>query len=161
MAPKSYAYEIFDKSDPFAKKPVSTVVKMKGIFINAKMKEALTVDLLKKLTFDELSLAEGSEFFEKLSSACPDNYGKKSNESWVKDREFTLPQPNLRKNLHTFGIEERADMTKKLSARFDKRVLNIPYVSQDLSSLDLAQTDPDSLSPSFPFGYRCAFLDNL
>lgn len=130
--------------------------------MNARMKTALTVDLLRKIAFDELSIADGVQFYGELRSgntSVDPEYAGKSLNIWKEKKILTLPQPMLKKNLHKFGINEVTGNVKCLNARFDKRILMIPHLCQDLAIAD--RSNPDSLYPSLPFGYKCELLGNI
>lgn len=133
-----------------------------GMSINARIRDALSVDILRKLTFGELSLEEGCDFFSRIRNKNGDDkdYGSPSAEMWKAKQKFSLPQPNLRKDPHRFSIVEKRDDIKRLDARFNKRMLMQPIVYQDLADVDFHTVDPISLSPSLPYGFKCDLLKN-
>lgn len=133
-----------------------------GLSINARVKGSMTLDLLQKLVFKELGKEEGANFFTEIQegeSATESHYGNKSKDVWEKSGVFTIPQPFLQRDAHTFGLHENEDATKRLSARFSKRLLMIPHVAQDLATAD--HSDPNALYPSLPFGFKCQLLNNV
>lgn len=159
LAPKSYAYTLFSKDEPFADKALDTVIKMKGISLRAGIQCALTVPLLEKLALAQLSPRDSAMFREDLEDQGfhdPPHQKGLSNALYI-------PQPRLTKSLTAFGIFAKDKFAQILRSRFTKRLLRIPRLFKDSKeSSDLHRHQPfhPSHYPSLPFGFKSAFLEN-
>lgn len=84
-------------------------------------------------------------FLEKYGKTIPEEGEiSKARDILINEGTFAVPQPELKKGLKDFSIHEKMG-ARRLSTRFDKRVLLRPRVHHD---------EPYAqLPPSIPFGY--------
>ena len=103
----------------------------------------ITVDLLERLVFSELSEVDAKHFFTQLSNDAPVRFAAKSMALWTASKKFSLPQPGLTRARREFEIFETNDAVKSLSPSFSKRIL-----------LQKRLIGPITHPASVPFGFR-------
>lgn len=116
-------------------------------------RSALSFKLMEKLALGELDDGEVTAFHTELSGQTRgEDFVALCRGVWREENVLAIPQPGLRNARQGFRMHETPDALKRISSRFDKRVLIRARVSTDLRLC--GELPVQALFASLPFGFQ-------
>lgn len=116
-------------------------------------RSALSFKLMEKLALGELDDQDVACFHTELSGATGrEDFVALCRRIWRDENVLAVPQPGLRNARQGFRLHETPDALKRISSRFDKRVLIRARISTDLRLCGELPTQ--ALFASLPFGFQ-------
>lgn len=120
------------------------------------VKSGLSMKLMERIAMEELEDESVNEAFDGMQKEAGgrEDFVSKSRLLWAQKREFSFPQPGLRRDRYNFNVYSDDTKIKRLTASFDKRTLIRPRIEED-ESLEPSRSLPEILKyPSVPLGFR-------
>ena len=113
----------------------------------------MSVDLVEKLAEDELHDVDVDGFINQLAQdAHSQAFVSPSRDIWRQERKFSIPQPSIASR--RFKLFSADASVKRISTRFNKRILIRPRVCSDELLLNSASLRESDLYASLPFGFH-------